>query len=32
LINETKTVLLTSINSKGHVEVMETEEVFQHPH
>jgi len=32
LINETKTVLLTSINSKGHVEVMETEEIFQHPH
>ncbi|MBN8650238.1 MAG: tRNA (N(6)-L-threonylcarbamoyladenosine(37)-C(2))-methylthiotransferase MtaB [Cytophagales bacterium] len=30
LINETKNVLLTSINSKGHVEVSETEEAFHH--
>ncbi len=30
LINETKTVILTGINSKGHVEVSETEEVFHH--
>ncbi len=30
LINETKTVLLMGINSKGHVEVSETEEVLHH--
>lgn len=32
LINETKTVVLTGINAKGHAEVMETEEVFNHQH
>ncbi|MBN8578213.1 MAG: tRNA (N(6)-L-threonylcarbamoyladenosine(37)-C(2))-methylthiotransferase MtaB [Cytophagales bacterium] len=30
LINETKTVVLSSINEKGHVEVTEAEEVFHH--
>jgi threonylcarbamoyladenosine tRNA methylthiotransferase MtaB len=30
LINETKTVTLTGINSKGHVEVSEAEEIFHH--
>jgi threonylcarbamoyladenosine tRNA methylthiotransferase MtaB len=32
LINETKSVVLSGINSKGHAEVIETEEVFHHPH
>lgn len=32
LINETKTVVLTGINAKGHAEVMETEEVLNHQH
>lgn len=30
LINETKNVLLSGINSKGHAEVTETEEAFHH--
>ncbi|GIL23833.1 MAG: tRNA (N(6)-L-threonylcarbamoyladenosine(37)-C(2))-methylthiotransferase MtaB [Bacteroidota bacterium] len=32
LINETKTVVLTGINAKGHAEVMEAEETFQYHH
>jgi threonylcarbamoyladenosine tRNA methylthiotransferase MtaB len=32
LINETRNVSLTGINAKGHVEVIESQEVFEHPH